>query len=192
MKKLYFFIAILFMAGLCKLQAQADIPKGFSKGTVTLSDGTIIAGYIKENIRSNASVAIITDAGKKKKNYNANELQSAEIDSSRFVCIKGDFFRIVCAGELCLLQKSSNAAGNAVYNGTEAMFIEGTEGKVNDYFFYDHAQHQLKLLTKKNREEIIAGTFTNCAAAIAKAKESDTDMAMLRQAVEIYNNRNGK
>jgi len=192
MKKAVFFIAIIFIAGFMKLQAQAEIPKGFSKGTITLSDGTVIAGYIKENIRGNASVAIITDADRKKKNYSGNELQAAEIDSNRFLCVKGDFFKVVCEGKLCLLQKSSNAAGKAVYNGSEAMFINDTEGKVNDYFFYDRIQGQLKLLTKKNMDETIAGTFSNCAAAIAKAKESGTDMAVLRQAVEIYNNRNEK
>ena len=191
MKKLYFFIVLVFIASILKLQAQAEIPKGFSRGAVTLSNGTIVSGFVKENIRGNASVAI-TDADGKKKNYTGNELLAATIDSSRFICIKGDFFRIVCEGDICFLQKSSNAAGKAVYNGTEAIFINGTEGKINDYFFYDRAQQQLKLLTKKNMAEMITGTFNNCAAAIAKAKETGSDPAGIRDAVDIYNRRNGK
>jgi len=188
MKKAIVFITIFLMTGLCKLSAQTSVPKGYSNGALTLASGQIEAGYIKESIRSNASVVIITADGKKK-NYNGNDLTAATIDSNRFVCIKGDFFRVVCAGEIYFLQKSSNAAGKAVYNGTEAIFTNGTEGKINDYFFYDKGQQQLKLLTKKNVNDLITGTFNNCPAAIAKAKENITDMAALRQAVELYNNR---
>jgi hypothetical protein len=189
MKNFKFFIVMAFSTSFLHLHAQKEIPKGFSKGSITLPDNTIIAGYIKENIRGNASVLIITEAGGKKKNYNGSELIAADVDSSRFLCIKGDFFKIVCDGELSFLQKSSNAAGKPVYNGTEALFINGTEGQVNDYFFYDRKQQQLKLLTKKNINEMITGTFNNCTAAIDKAKETGSDMAQLRQAVEIYNNR---
>ena len=188
MKKCVFLATIILIAGTCKLRAQTDIPKGYSSGTVTLADGKIETGYIKESFRGNAAVTIMTADGRKK-NYNGNELVAAAIDSNRFVCIKGDFFRVICEGEICFLQKLSNAAGKAVYNGTEAIFINGTEGKINDYFFYDKGQQQLKLLTKKNVNDLIAGTFNNCPAAIAKAKENITDMVALRQAVELYNNR---
>jgi len=47
----------------------------------------------------------------------------------------------------------------------------------------------LKLLTKKNMNDLITGTFNNCPAAIEKARESGADMAGIRQAVDIYNNR---
>ena len=188
MKKAFYLVSIIFLGSLLQLRAQTIAPKGYSNGAITLAGGKTETGYIKENIRGNATLTIITADGKKK-NYNGNELISANIDSSRFVCIKGDFFRVVCEGEIDFLQKSSNAAGKAVYNGTEAIFINGTDGKINDYFFYDRAQQQLKLLTKKNMNELIAGTFNNCTAAIAKARESGTDMAGIRQAVDIYNNR---
>ena len=188
MKKATFFVTIILIAGLCQLSAQTGVPKGYSNGVLTLAGGQIETGYIKESIRGNASVVIITTDGKKKI-YNGNDLTAATIDSNRFVCIKGDFFRVVCEGEIYFLQKSSNAAGKAMYNGTEAIFINGTEGKINDYFFYDKTQQQLKLLTKKNVNDMITGTFNDCPAAIAKAKENGTDMATLRQAVELYNNR---
>jgi hypothetical protein len=189
---LKFCMAIISCSAFLNLQAQKEIPKEFSSGSVILSDSTIVKGYIKESIRSHAAVLIMTEAGGKKKNYTGNELIAATIDSSRFLCIKGDFFRIVCDGEISFLQKSSDASGKPVYNGTEALFINGTEGRVNDYFFYDSKQQQLKLLTRKNMGEIVAGTFNNCTAAIAKARETGSDLAQLRQAVEIYNNRNGK
>ena len=188
MKKVVFLATIILIAGTCKLLAQTEIPKGYSSGTVTLAGGKIETGYIKESFRGNAAVTIITAEGKKK-NYNGNELVAAAIDSNRFVCIKGDFFRVICEGEICFLQKLSNAAGKAVYNGTEAIFINGTEGKINDYFFYDRTQQQLKLPTKKNMNDLITGTFNNCTAAIEKARESGADMAGIRQAVDIYNNR---
>jgi len=188
MKHLVLLLGILFTGGFLKLLAQADLPKGYRHGVVTLASGKTENGFLKENMRSDAAVAFIGEDGRKK-NYNGNELQSFSIDSIHFVCIKGDFFKLVCEGEICFLQKSSNAAGHAVYNGTEAIFLNGTYGKINDYFFYDKAQQQLKLITKKNMNEMIAGTFSNCAAAIDKAKESGNDLAGLKQAVAIYNNR---
>ena len=190
MKILEFLIAIFFSGAFFNLQAQKDVPRGFAKGNLVLLDNTIVTGYIKEDIRSNASVSIITEAGRKKKSYNGNELIAVHIEGNKYLCIKGDFFKVVCDGELSFLQKSSNASSKPVYNGTEALFINGTEGRVSDYFFYDKKQQQLKLLTKKNMKDVVAGTFSDCPAAIAKAGEIGADVAQLKQAVEIYNNRN--
>ncbi len=174
------------------IHAQNDIPKGFSKGNITLPGNTIVAGYVKDNLHSNGTISIITDGNDRRKNYSANEIMAALIDSTRFICIKGDFFRVISEGELYFLQKASNASNQPIYNGAEAIFIKGTEGRVNDYFFYDNRLGQLKLLTKKNRNEMIAGTFNNCAAAIARAGEAGEDLAQLRQAVDIYNQRSQK
>src|SRR5450432_580121 len=192
MRKKYLFIAVICCIGLLNLHAQKEIPKGYSNGKIMLADSTLITGYIKENMRSNSSVSIITGETGKKKNYNGSELMSADIDSARFICIKGDFFKIVCYGDISFLQKESDASAKPVYNGTEALFINGTEGKINDYFFYDRKQQQLKLLTKKNRDEVINGSFMNCTAAISKARETGDDLSQLGLAVEIYNNRNVK
>ena len=192
MKKIQLFIAILLSTTFLQLKAQDEIPKGFVHGKIILSDSTVVTGYIKESIHSNAAVSMITAAGEKKKTYDGSNLVAVEIDSTRYLCIKGDFFRIVCEGELSFLKKESDASRKPVYNGTEALFLNGTEGKINDYFFYNKQQQQLKLLTKKNRAEVVSNSFNNCTAAISKATEAGDDLSRLNQAVDIYNNRNGK
>lgn len=173
-------------------QGQNDVPKGFSKGNITLPGNTIVEGYVKDNLRSSGTIAFFTTENSGRKNYNANDLMAVQVDSTRFLCIKGDFFRVISEGEICFLQKASNASNQPVYNGAEAIFVKGTDGQVNDYFFYDRDHQLLKLLTRKNKNEMIAGTFTNCAAAITSADHAGADLAQLRQAVNIYNQRNQK
>ena len=192
MKLSTFFTAILFSISFLQLQAQNEIPKSFAKGHIVLADGSSIPGYIKENMRSNASLTIIEEAGGKKRNYNGSELMGVYIDSARFLCIKGDFFKVICEGDLYFLQKASNASDKPVYNGIEAVSMNGTEGKINDYFFYDNKRQQLRLLTKKNIPAMIETSFNNCAAAISKAKEAGDDLPLLKQAVAIYNARDEK
>ena len=192
MKKMLTSMLLLCTAVTVILQAQSNIPKGFSKGSVVLPGNAVLPGYIKDNMRSGAAVVFIAGGTEKKTNYMASELLAVQIDSTSFLCLQGDFFRVISDGELCFIQKASNASGKPVYNGTEAIFVKGTEGQINDYFFYDRPQQQLKLLTKKNRQEMVAGVFTNCAAAVAKAGETGSDLAQLRAAVDIYNHRKEK
>jgi hypothetical protein len=191
MKSTVFFIAILTSTVFTGLQAQTEIPKGFSKGSLTLPGNVVVNGYVKNNMGCDASVILLAETGIKKR-YAGAELVSAMIDSNRFICIKGDFFRVLCDGELNFLQKLSDASAKAAYNGNELLFMNGTEGKLNDYFFYDKNQQQLQLLTKRNMAAVVNGTFNNCIAAIDKVKETGSDIARLGQAVEIYNKRSGK
>ncbi len=192
MRKINLFTAAIFSIAFLQLHAQNEIQKKFGNGSIMLADSSVITGFIRENIRGNSSLSVITEAGGKKKTYNGNELLAAEIDSARFLCIKGDFFKVMCEGELLFLQKESDASRKPVYNGSEALFINGTEGKINDYFFYDSKLQQLKLVTKKNMLAVVDGSFTNCTAAINKARETGDDLSRLGLAVEIYNNRNSK
>lgn len=168
-------------------KAQSEGPKGFQKGTLTLADNSQVVGLIKDNIRKDASVAFIAQTGEKKKTYNGSELAGAEIDDTKFICISGDFFKVLCQGELCFLQKSSDASGKPTYNGNQAIFSSGTEGKINDYFLYNGKDKQLKLVLKKNIDEIAATSFAGNAAAIDKAKAVNGDLAQLKEAVEVYN-----
>ncbi len=170
-------------------QAQTESPKGFKKGTIMLSDGSQLSGNIKDNIRSNASLAFTTEEGKKK-NYSGSELISAEIEGTKYLCIRGDFFHIISNGELSFLQKSSDASGKPSYNGNEAVFSNGTEGKPGDYFIYAGRNKQLKLVSKKNFDEVIAASFAGNTAAIDKAKAANGDLSLLKDAVEIYNSGN--
>ena len=175
---------------LSQANAQTEVPKGFKKGTIVLADGSSLPGFIKDNIRNNASVIFISEAGGKKKNYDGSDLNTAEIEGTKFICIKGDFFKVLSEGELNFLQKSSDASSKPTYNGNEAIFSSGTEGKLNDYFIYDSKDQKLKLISKKNVDEVIAASFAGNTAAIDKAKTANGDLSQLKVAVEIYNNRN--
>ncbi|MFM6925389.1 MAG: hypothetical protein ACKOU7_07780, partial [Ferruginibacter sp.] len=49
------------------LQANAqEAPKGFGKGKVTLADNTVVTGFIKDNIRKDASVTLLVNGQEKK------------------------------------------------------------------------------------------------------------------------------
>jgi hypothetical protein len=167
-------IIVLSMASI-QVHAQSEVPKGYKKGTIILADSIPVAGYIKENIKSGASVLFLT-----------------EIDGTTFLCIKGDFFKVICSGDLSFLQKSSDASGKPSYNGTEVVFSNGTEGSPNDYFIYDNRSKQLRLVSRKNFSEVITATFADYTAAIDKAKTTSSDIAQLKDAVEFYNRRNSK
>ena len=167
--------------------AQTEAPKGFSKGKIVLPDNTVINGFIKDNIRKDASVVMLSN-GKEKK-YNGADIASAEIDAASYVCIKGDFFKVVANGELTFLQKSSNASSKPTQVGNEVFFISGTDGKPGDYFIYENKNQQLKLVSKKNLTAVVANSFGGYGPAIEKAKAAQDDIALLKDAIETYNGR---
>lgn len=180
-----------FALSLLFLHANAqEAPKGFNKGKVTLPDNTVVSGFIKDNIRKDASVTLLVN-GKEKK-YNGSDIASAEIDATAYNCMKGDFFKVVCNGELTFLQKSSDASSKPTRVGNEVFFLSGTEGKPGDYFLYENKTQQLKLVSKKNFNDVVTNSFAGYAPAIEKAKAAQGDIAQLKGAVEIYNGRNGK
>lgn len=190
MKILKLLPAVALSLFVLQATAQTEAPKGFSKGKVVLPDNTIISGYIKDNIRKDASVVMLAD-GKEKK-YHGSDITAAEIDATGYICIKGDFFKEVCSGELSFLQKSSDASSKPTNIGTEVVFISGTEGKPGDYFIYENKNRQLKLVSKKNLNTVVANTFGGYAPAIEKAKAAQADIAQLKTAVESYNSRSEK
>jgi len=165
--------------------AQTEAPRGFVTGKIVLADNTVLPGFIK-----NASVVLLSD-GKEKK-YDGSDIISAEIDGTSYTCIKGDFFKVVAAGELSFLQKSSNASSKPTYIGTDVVFISGTEGKTGDYFIYDSKGKELKLVSKKNLNTVVAASFDGYAPALEKAKTAQNDIAQLKDAVETYNSRTNK
>jgi hypothetical protein len=191
MKKLKLFTAVVLGLGFFTAQAQTEIPKGYSKGQVTLGDNTIVTGYIKENIRSKSAVTLIDASGKSKK-YEGSSLAAAEVDNTSYICIKGDFFKVMCQGDLFFLQKASDASGIPVYNGAEAMFVNGTEGKPGDHFIYSAATKELKLISQKTFDVVTKASLAGCTAALDKAKTANGSMDVLKDAVVLYNNRNNK
>lgn len=165
-----------------------DAPKGFEKGKATLADGTIVTGFVKEKIRGNASITVINDSDNKKENYDGNELLAAEVGDDKYICIKGDFFKVVNDGNLKFVQKASDASSKPIYNGNTAVFANGTEGKPGDYFFYNDTNKQLKLVTKKTITAVADECLAGCDTAIAKAKAVNGDLSQVGEAVAIYNN----
>jgi hypothetical protein len=162
-----------------------SIPEGYIKATITLANGIAQTGFIKDNIKRSASVTFVDESGNNKKVYEGSGINEVKTGAATFICINGDFFKTICTGKLCFVQKSSNAASKASYNGTEAVFNNGTEGKIGDYFIY--ADKKLKLLNKRSVASFINTDLAACAAAVEKAKTINGDIAKLQEAVDIYN-----
>lgn len=189
MKILKIAFALLLSFSLANVKAQSD-NSDYTKGSVTLANGMVVSGLVKNNIRKNASVILVSDAGKAKSEYDGNSILSAEVNGSKYLCIGGDFFQVVTEGELSFLQKSSDVSGKVVYNGLENMVLPGTEGKPGDYFILNSSTRELSKVSKKNVNVTAASLFAGCAAAIEKAKAVNGDIAQVKDAVDIYNRRN--
>jgi len=185
--KTFFFAAVLLFSA-ASVKAQTNIPADYIKGTITLADGSVIPGYIKDNLKKTASVTYVDYTGANKKTYEASQINGINIEATEYISIKGDFFKRLSAGKLNFLQKASNSAGKVSYNGSQPVFNSGTEGKVGDYFVY--ADKELKLINKKSVESFINTNLTGCIAAIEKAKSINGDIAKLQEAVDIYNKTN--
>jgi len=179
------FLAVALGLSVTAINAQTTIPEGYTKATITLANGTTQPGYIKDNIKKSASITFIDESGSNKKVYEGSDINAVKTDAANFICINGDFFKTICTGKLCFVQKASNASSKASYNGTEAIFNNGTEGKIGDYFIY--ADKKLKLINKKTVEAFISTDLATCTAAVEKAKTINGDIAKLQEAVEIYN-----
>jgi hypothetical protein len=184
MKKIIFLAGAFFML----LSVQAQVPEGFSQGSVTLADGSILTGYLKDNIKKGAAVTFINNKGGEKKLFNSTEINAASVDGANYISLKGDFFKVICNGKMNFLQKASNAAGKTIYNGSEPIVLSGTEGKIGDYFSY--TGNQLTLINKKSVDTFIAEQLATCTAAVEKAKSIKGDIGALAEAVTIYNNIN--
>ena len=182
-KQLFYAVALVF--SFTAVKAQTEVPAGFTKGSITLADGAVISGFVKDNIKKSASVVYVDNAGANKKTYPGSQVNGATIDATNYICISGDFFKTLSVGKMNFLQKASNASGSVSYNGTEAVFSNGTEGKIGDYFAY--ADNKLKLLNKKSLESFINTDLAVCAPAVEKAKAINGDIAKLQEAVDIYN-----
>jgi hypothetical protein len=183
--KLSFFV-LFFTAGIY-FQSNAQAPKGFRQGQIMLEDSSVLSGYIKEYIRSYASLVFIPEQGGRKKSYDGSQIRAASIDSMHFICIRGDFFLVISEGRLCLLQKYSDASGKPSYNGTDPILVNGTDGQKNDYFIYSTNHHQLSLLTKKTYKKVIPEVFAGYPHEVDKTLAT-YDISQIRSAVNTINN----
>jgi hypothetical protein len=134
---------------------------------------------------------VLLTSGKEKK-YNGADIASAFVGETGYTCMKGDFFKVVCNGELTFLQKASDASSKPTQVGNEVFFLSGTDGKPGDYFIYENKNQQLKLVSKKTLNNVVAASFAGYAPAIEKAKAAETDIAQLKDAVDTFNSRSNK
>lgn len=185
--RLQLILSILFSGFVFSgIVAQADSPKGFSKATITLNN-TSKTGWIKEDFRGKGTIQFIESGTKKKISLSGMDIQGLEIDSIKYVSIKGDIFQVLSGGEVALLQKVTQVAGKAYYNGLETVLLDGTEGKRGNYFLYLDKQKKLKLVTDKNSAQVIAEIFSGNDLAIEKANRANGGWEQLKEAVQIYN-----
>jgi hypothetical protein len=181
--KLFFFLFLLYSV---PVYSQSTSLKGYKKGNIILSDKTMLSGYVKDNTANDASVNFVTDSTAKKVKYTGLEIISAETEDTKFLCLKGDFFKVLTSGELNFLQKASNVSSKPQYNGTEAIFLSGTEGKHGDYFVYNNEKAQLLWINKKNREAILS-FFAGDTASLEVVKQNAIDKEVIKKAVALYN-----
>src|SRR5689334_17709934 len=168
-------MAFTLALGSLSVTAQDAVPKGFKTGTISLANGTSASGFVKDNIRNNASIVFLNEPNGKKITYDGTHLNALEIEGVKFICINNDFFKVLSEGELNFLQKSSDAKGKVFYNGMESVVSSGTDGKPGDYFIYRNSSRELKLITNKNFGEVISASFQNYSAAIEKAQSASGD-----------------
>jgi hypothetical protein len=181
---LFFTLAIFSNFGIAT--AQTNTPDGYKKTSLQLYNGTSLNGYSKDNIKKSASILFIENEKTKKITYDGSQINTIKIEDENFVCVNGDFFKIISDGKLAFVQKQSNAADKVSYNGMEAVFNSGTEGKIGDYFIYTN--NKLKWINKKTIASFIATDLVGNSDAVEKAKKIDGDFSKLKEAIYIYNN----
>lgn len=135
-------ITAFLLAGLITLHLQAQPSKHFHP-------------YIRDYTHSNASIVFEDGITGKKATFTGSQLLSVDIDTSHFICLKGDFFQIIdTQSNGYLLKKTSDASSKPIYNGTRPIFANGTKGRLNDYFLYDPAIHTLQVVNSKTMAHV--------------------------------------
>jgi hypothetical protein len=180
-------LTVILCTILLQAAAQTEIPKGYQKGSLVLADGSVSTGYVKETIRKKATILFADNSFANKKTYTAGEIVAAEIEGTKYVGLQNDFFKVICEGEISYLQKASDAKGSIIYNGTDPIVVNGTEGKPGDYFLYHSGSRQLTLVTEKNVADVAALFFKGNINATEKSKLAKTDLLQLKEAVIAFN-----
>lgn len=150
MKKILLLLNIAMLGFGFHTFSQTEIPKGFEKGNITLANGTNVFGFVKDQIQKSANIRFYNPTTKKIQLLDGNNLIAVEINNGKYICLYGDFFKLLNKTEPSLLQKASDASGKLIYNGSEASFSRGSEGKIGDQFQYNINTNELKLIKQPN------------------------------------------
>jgi hypothetical protein len=166
----------------------AQMPNGFTPGTVTLNTGVTVSGHIKESFKKNATIAFLDSTEKNKKTLTGSDINKISIGSINYICYLGDFFKVIVEGEMSFLEKCTDASGKVSYNGSEPILSAGTAGKIGDHFLFE--KNQLTLISKKTMAALVDEKFKTSPDALIKAKMVTNNIIDLADAVSIYNKKN--
>lgn len=166
----------------------AQAPAGFKTGYIILNDNTRKEGFVKENFKSKAAV-IFQDADGKKTTYNGNDIKEAGIDGITYISYSSDFFKLVSGGaKASLFQKVTDASGQVIFNGSEAVGVStGSEGAIKDFFIRTSKDNSLHLVTKKNFRSVISTYCADCLSVTESVKNNSAGYENLEELIQLYN-----
>ncbi len=185
MKKTIFSLLIVFT--LSSNFTSAQIPDGFKKGSVVLTNNSKVEGNIKELLSSKATIVFVAATGTKK-TYSVAELTSFEIGSENYIAFANDFYKTIINGSRAnLYQKQTNNSGKLLYNGADAFTATTTDGRIGDWYIQVKNNDDLLLVTAKNFETVVGTAFADCSSLIGDLKSNQLNYAQLSKTVEKYN-----
>jgi hypothetical protein len=181
--------AIFFLSTFLALNAQPSpgslIPEGFSPGAVMMPDNTTLEGHIKNNLKKNGEVIILSDG--KKTRYAATQVSGLRIENNNYIVVNNAFYKIVTDGvKIKLLRKASNFS-SIQYNGSEPIVAGAGEGNYDDYFIQTVATKKIQLVRKKDFAKVFALICADCPTLTDDLKTNKLGFAEIEQAVTLYN-----
>lgn len=183
--------AIFFLCGFFAVNAQSSngnaIPEGFSTGSVTTVDNLTIDGYVKNNMKRNGEIILLSADGKKTK-YTASQVSGVTVNNDHYTVISNAFYRVIADGtKIKLLRKASNASA-IQYNGSEPILANAGEGAYDDYFIQTVSTKKMQMVRKKDFQKIFASTCSDCVTLAEDLKTNKIKFEEIEQAVALYNN----
>jgi hypothetical protein len=167
---------------------RSQAPAGFKTGYIITADNTRQEGFIKESFKSKASIVFQSAEGKKT-TYRATDIRETGIDGAVYITYGTDFFKLLSAGtKASLYQKVSDASGQVIYNGSDAVGISsGTEGSIKDHFIKVGTDNNLKWITKKNFQQVLSSYCSDCTALMDSVKTNKVSYDEIEKVVQQYN-----
>lgn len=186
-KPFLFAALIVSMSATAQPSANSNVPEGFRAGTLVTAEHTHLQGHIKESIKKNSEVLLITPDGKMKK-YKAAQLSEVTIDNTTFIVDGSSFYKIVSEGpKVKLLQKASAGGDRIEYNGAEPIVVSGSVGNYDDYFIQNPGEKQLNIVRRKDIRKLAEKWEKECPEIGIKTKQGGVELSDIVQLVSIYN-----
>ncbi len=188
MKPFILSFAVLFTVLAPPASSLAQAPAGFKTGYIITHDNNRQEGYIKENFGSKSTLQFQA-AGGKKITYSAADIKETGIESNVYISQLGDFFKVVSTGtKASLFQKVSSSKGQVIYNGSEAVGVSaGTEGSINDFFLKTGKDNTLRLLTRKNFQQVLTTYCIDCPVFVENIKTNKQEFTEIEKVIQRSN-----